>query len=387
MRNFRIIAFLLTIIPLVLIIFIGETLLRYKSTGELEFNLINKQVKRYIRLKEHTPSGGKRRVIHFTKEVLDETDSLGKETVIFGTDENGFILPSQICTDPELKIVFLGESSTECAWVEEQKRFPFLVGKMLGEKISKKVNSYNSGVSGNQSLHSINILVNKVIPMKPQVVVMMHNVNDLNTLLGAGTYWHDKQDTSTIVVEEEDLIKILREFRDLTVKYTYDTLRTLFANIMSSFQMSKNDDGTLQRISTAPIDKAALVEDFKSNLQLFIDICRNYNIEPVLMTQQNRFGGKLDKVVKARLERFSKLFGLRNEKYIDLYDSFNEAIRIVGRENNILLIDLDKKIPKDKKYMYDYVHFNDFGSEFAAGIISDELFKHIQSRSDFRPNP
>jgi len=46
-----------------------------------------------------------------------------------------------------------------------------------------------SGVGGNNSLHSIDILVNKVIPIKPDIVVMMHNINDLVTLIYDQTYW------------------------------------------------------------------------------------------------------------------------------------------------------------------------------------------------------
>ena len=54
-----------------------------------------------------------------------------------------------------------------------------------------KINTYSSGVSGNNSMHSINILLNKILPLDPQVVVMMHNWNDLIVLLYEGGYWND----------------------------------------------------------------------------------------------------------------------------------------------------------------------------------------------------
>ena len=39
-----------------------------------------------------------------------------------------------------------------------------------------EINSFNGGRWGNNSLHSINILLNKVIHMSPDVVLMMHNI-------------------------------------------------------------------------------------------------------------------------------------------------------------------------------------------------------------------
>ena len=44
-------------------------------------------------------------------------------------------------------------------------------------------------MGGNNSLHSLDILLNKIIPLKPNVVVMMHNINDLVALIYDKTYW------------------------------------------------------------------------------------------------------------------------------------------------------------------------------------------------------
>jgi len=45
------------------------------------------------------------------------------------------------------------------------------------------VNSYNGAIMGNHSVHSVNTLINKVLPLKPDIVVMEHNFNDLVQLL------------------------------------------------------------------------------------------------------------------------------------------------------------------------------------------------------------
>jgi lysophospholipase L1-like esterase len=59
--------------------------------------------------------------------------------------------------------------------------------------------------------------------------------------------------------------------------------------------------------------------------------------------------------------------------FIDLYTRFNEAIREVGQQEGVQVIDLANLIPQDSQYIYDVVHLNNKGSQLAAQIISDQL--------------
>ena len=111
-------------------------------------------------------------------------------------------MPSRVHADPQLTLVFLGGSTTECYWVDEESRFPALAGKLLGDRIGKRVNSLNAGVSGANTLHMLYVLLSKVIPLRPDVVVLMENVNDVNMMLFTGSYWSDHRTRS--VIEEEE---------------------------------------------------------------------------------------------------------------------------------------------------------------------------------------
>ena len=103
-------------------------------------------------------------------------------------------------TKPDLTLVFLGASTTACIYVEEESRFPYLVGKLLAQKTGKKITSINSGVGGNNSLHSLDILLNKIIPVRsPTSWCMMHNINDLVALIYDRTYWSKNPTRQPIV--------------------------------------------------------------------------------------------------------------------------------------------------------------------------------------------
>ncbi len=139
------------------------------------------KVKRYIKLREFPP--GYAEVLLPTKELLTISDTAVRREYLIRSDDHGFIRPSKVHEHPDLVLAFLGGSTTECIYDDENNRFPYLAGHLLEEKTGLRVNSYNAAKSGNDSLHSLNIMLNKVVSLKPDIVVMMHNINELAVLL------------------------------------------------------------------------------------------------------------------------------------------------------------------------------------------------------------
>jgi len=267
--------------------------------------------------------------------------TLENKQYLLQTDGNGFITPALINKNPDLQIFFLGGSTTECEMVEEKYRFPYLVGRILEDKLKIKVNSDNGAKSGNNSLHSINILLNKLMPFNPDIVVMMHNINDLSTLFYEGTYWNKNKVIAPITCDLKNKSKYIKQD-----------------------QWSVNKDWQ-ERVLNDPSQAQKMILDFKQNLKIFIAIAKAKNIIPVLMTQANRIESDPD-FTNERGEKASKL-------YQQQYVKFNQAIRDVAKQENVWLIDLAKLIPADEKYIYDVVHFNQAGSELVASEVAKSL--------------
>ena len=130
---------------------------------------------RHIKLREHSPVR--------TYETYKKYENLENEKHVISTDKDGLIEPSMVHKNPDLQIFFVGGSTTECETVSPELRFPYYSGRLLEKKLGHKVNSDNAAKSGNTSVHSINIVINKLLALKPDMIVMMHNINDLNFLL------------------------------------------------------------------------------------------------------------------------------------------------------------------------------------------------------------
>jgi hypothetical protein len=356
---------LMLIIVLMIITIIADKIVSLKYTAD-----INPQVTRYIRLREYPP------LLNIKESIPDNyikliSDSLTPKKYILRTDENGFIIPSRIYNDPDLTLVFLGGSTTECLYLEEENRFPYLIGRLIQKDTGLKVNSYNSARSGNNSLHSIDILLNKVIPIKPNITVMMHNINDLSILLHEKTYWNKNIFRSPLVEIPEG--KSFREFfktiKNLTIPYLYIYFRDMIKPL-DEFEASRGEK--------IIIDKEKLTKEFKINLEIFISICQAKNMIPVLMTMQNRFKDNPDPFIINAMKNV-EASGISYKEFKLIFDMFNASIIQIGVLRNVPVVDLAKNVPQEKEYIYDEVHFNDNGSKFAANIIKDSLKPVINS--------
>lgn len=357
-----------------------EKFLAYRNHSEKQVLFTER---RYINLREFQPSLD---VVDIpTDKSVRESDSLVQKPYRVRTDANGFILPYNRYPDPDLTLVFLGGSTVACLYVEEENRYPYLVGNLLEKASGKKVTSYNSGVGGNNSLHSLDILLNKVIPLKPDVVLMMHNINDLVSLIYDRTYWSHNPTRGPII--DYQLYKNLTGMkaiatlaRDTYIPNLHLAFRSLCKKIFGKKAGNPEDEFAHVRGKKIVFDPARILDEFQMNLQTFINICRARRITPVLMTQFNRIKSDPDDKIRQSLKGFESGSQISAQEFKEIYDKFNEATVQVGRRNGVLVIDLARLIPQEAKYMYDVVHVNTAGSRLAAQIISEQLLPLAQSK-------
>jgi hypothetical protein len=351
----------------------AEKLLAYLNQTQ---NLVLFSERRYINLRELPPLVDTVDVP--PDKVVQDSDGLVQKPYRVRADARGFMLPYNQYEKPDLTLVFLGASTTACIYVEEENRFPYLAGNLLAQKTGKKITSINSGVGGNNSLNSMDILLNKIIPLRPDVVVMMHNINDLVALMYDQTYWSKNPTRGPIVnfyfYKNLTGLKALTTMaRDLYIPNLHAATRILSKKIFGKKAKDPDDEFAHIRGKKLAVDQAHILDEFKMNLQTFINICRARRITPVLMTQFNRYKPNPDSKVLKAMQGFESDTGISGREFMDLYAKFNEAIREVGKESGVLVIDLARLIPQDKQYMYDVVHLNTRGSQLASEVISERL--------------
>ncbi len=337
---------------------------------------------RSIRLKEHSPR-------QYARLPVPEELSPDRETVLLRTDKDGFIEPSAVHSDPDLTVVFLGGSTTECKFLPEEKRIPFLAGRLLEERLNLKINSYNAGVSGNHSLHSLNILINKILPLDPDIVILTHNQNDLVFLIYMGAYWADHPTRSLIVTPREQtgprkIFSAAGKLGRSAAKWLIPGISGRLGRLRLQLAPPGQADewaGFRERPEDFDLDSAA--EEFGNNIQAFIDICRSRGIEPVLATQASRFKEAPDEDVRKALSPLEKA-GISYSRFREAHRRFNRVVREAADRNSVILVDLEVEIPQEAEFLYDPVHFSGPGAEAAAALVAGIVGDMVGERAPAR---
>ncbi|MHC1701441.1 MAG: SGNH/GDSL hydrolase family protein [Humidesulfovibrio sp.] len=309
-------------------------------------------VERYIVLRERRPSSD---IPQSPPDgLVAVADGLVKQKYPFRADADGYIMPSAVHQKPDLTVVFLGGSTTECMYMQEEERFPYLAGRMLEQNLGLKVNALNGGNAGSNTLHCLLVLQGKVLPRRPRAVVLMECINDLNFLMTVGDYWTPHASRGIVFDKEYNPVKtfILTHLAD-----------------RKPLAADREDEFAAQRGHEKVLDPAVVTALYRKNLEHFVFLCRQHGITPVLMTQFNRFTLKPEE----NLMRQMKGWAVDYPAYLRAYTALQDTLRAVAAEQNVALIDLDRLVPQTRQYMYDVVHLNSAGARLVAGIVAEHL--------------
>jgi hypothetical protein len=128
----------------------------------------------------------------------------------------------------------------------------------------------NAAVSGADTSHTINTLYNKVLPQKPDYVLIMHAINDLNKLLRFSEYWNS-QSFRQLVEFKYSFGNSLRYFKNRYFPHTYLAIRPIlnyflyWREISNKFKLiSENDEWRKYRGKKLIFDKALILSQIRS---------------------------------------------------------------------------------------------------------------------------
>jgi lysophospholipase L1-like esterase len=285
------------------------------------------------------------------------------------TDADGFIEPALRHRKPDLDIVFMGGSTTECLYVDPENRFPYLSSHMLERELALKINGVNAARSGNNSMHSLLLLLGKVVRLRPDYVVLMEAFNDIGTL-SKGTYWTETGSKRMIEVENNSLDQALRVLTNAILPHTSDLVTRAWRPVKQLLR-----SGMAQAAESEHSPKL-VGDEFEYALRSFVGITRAWGIKPILMTQVYVSATSGTEQSNSFLAR-EHLDAARLDATRFVHDHFNEIIRKVAQDENVLLIDLARA--EDWRFgdVYDGIHFTDQGSIKAAQVIASALKREI----------
>lgn len=298
------------------------------------------------------------------------SDMEGKR-VEFETDQDGYIVPSRIYNNSDYVCAFLGDSSVECSFVDQDKRYPYLVGRILEQQTGKRINSFNAAVSGADILSMLKVLLNKIYLEHPRIVFLCNTKSELlfllskteDLFLGAGN--NKKRIISGDSVRNEHLGIRMIEAVDILLR----------GRLKAHLRSMPQRDVERKEGSSGGVNERNVMELYQRDVEAFIQLCHCRNITPVLMTQANRYREK-GRIEEFYIKHDFPVTHLSYEKFVAVYDACNELIRDAARTQEVMLIDLERMIEDPSAFLYDAVHYTDAGSVKIAHLIADELIQN-----------
>lgn len=318
------------------------------------------------------------------------------------TDADGYILPSARHAKADVEVVFLGGSTTECMFVSPEKRFPHLAAVKLEAATRLRINGLNGGRSGNTTMHANALLLAKVLPRRPDFVVLMEAVNDIGILKRDG-YWIRRGGQRLVESERvsvgegaEMIVKSLIPYTFAAILQAKRVLSRPRQGDAAALEATMPARDAQQPATAAPGPEAAPStaagalpaawqapsRDFEASLRTFVRTVSAWGAEPVLMTQV-RVRTKSEAERRASFLRNENLAaaGLGDGDLDVLHDHFNAVVRKVAAEERAVLIDLAAAHDWRFGDVYDQIHFTDRGSEKVADLIAARLAPMIAARS------
>lgn len=274
-------------------------------------------------------------------------------------NSQGFRSPELGAARPDLRLAFLGASTTFCAEVSrDAQAWPHQVAQALGAaRPALAVDYVNGGVPGYVVEDSHDNWRHRVARLKPDVVVIYHATNDLS------------RDTRTLAVAR-GLQPAARERASWLARHSM--LWFLVEKTLAAKTAQRRAVSDAPRLTEIPPE---LPDGFGRRLESLVRSIQASGAQVVLPTFSYRL--RRDQGPEARLKAAES--ALYYMPYMSIegllagYEAYNRAIRQVARDTGALLVDGELDIPGDGVHFTDSVHFTDAGSVAMARRVSDAL--------------
>lgn len=164
-----------------------------------------------------------------------------------------------------------------------------------------------------------------------------------------------------------------------------DKSRNLFKEAVPDWMLTEFRRFSIARaVRTTPL--ADKLEErnivwFREDLTELIAALQAHGIEPILLTHATRFGQSIAPEEQKMMLAWRRFYPrLKEEGFLDMENRANDAVRQIGAERQLLVVDVAKQMPVGPKYFADFVHFTNDGSERMASILAEGIRKRVSGR-------
>jgi lysophospholipase L1-like esterase len=306
---------------------------------------------------------------------------------------------------PAYRILALGGSTTQCAYVDQPDAWPMRVQALLNESggaaDGRPVWVANAGRSGfTTRRHAVQL--RHLLEQEPRfdAVLLLAGVNDLAQRLEYGDLEPPPEeltfegvstsDCFTFVPPEHDdtspLLERLGLFRMAKVIQVRISMPEREQVGKDCLVWRRNRRNASEIREELP-DLALALRCYQKNLAECAALCREHGVRLILVDQPSIWRDDLPESVRQILW-LGGVGNYQNQRGLPYYSiaalaegmrRYNAALHEVAAKLGIESIELAARIPKDAQHFYDDVHFNDRGSR----AVGEAIAAYLRERPPF----
>ena len=281
-----------------------------------------------------------------------------------------------------LRIITIGGSTTECHFLNDERTWPYLLGKKLSDSL-RNCWLNNAGLDGHSTYGHMVLLNGHVKQLRPSVVLFLTGINDVES---DNPTFHDKLNTRGAYSDWRHYIFENSEVLNLALNLARGWKAQKFNNTTNHLLVL--DSSRRLRLPETVIRtrlerQAPYLDAYRQRLQQLADTCLAWHILPVFLTQANQFGVGRDPLTGTDLELYpaDPADPAMNGRLIwDMLEEYNDVVRTMCIEKGLPMIDLARDLPKNSLYFYDMSHFTDKGAEKVASIVDSALVPLLEKK-------
>lgn len=337
----------------------GEFDTYFEKTGQWNLMLFNSVLGFQGNSKYYTlPSNTRNSTDHGEFRYVYETNQFG-----FIENKNSFLLNS----DSTLRVLVLGDSFVEGVGAPADSSWPRVLERRLNKYCQAEV--YNAGVSGSDPFYNFVLLRDKLVELKPDIVIQSFNSTDLDDHIIRGGMERFCEKNKLCLKKLpwwEPFFRISHLFRSIVFSIGYnhllvmdDEMPELYQNAAADYQILLDKYSTLSEQNGFELICFIIPEPYYLNeeLRAVIDLyeTRDYEFLSNQVKQPNGLAAKYTSLKK---------IALRNSQNFKVID---------------LLHPLSMKIYNPAKYSWSVDgHYNSLGYSVVAEVVANQLInQHV----------
>lgn len=309
---------------------------------------------------------------HMTNPHISKLDS----TIIHTKNSLGFRgqePPENL--DDYLSIITIGGSTTECYFISDDSTWQ----ERLRQKLNQDFDNIwinNAGLEGHSTFGHQVLLQDYVIKLNPKIVLFLVGINDVAT-----TGFDDFDKLSMQQLDYNSVggfIKSLTHYSEtLGLAFNFYRYYLAYQQGLTHQEIDFKNEPTAK----VPLEKqqAILIRHQQTFLPAYekrliglAQTCKNNGIAPMFVTQPQIIGDTIDPITKVNLGTmaYQNINGQLGWQIMELY---NDITRKVCSQNDLVVIDLAREMPKNTHYFYDHTHYTNEGTAIVAEILYQNL--------------